>query len=148
MILNLPASPWSASPRSCCNIVPENCVFHVDVSNMTVNSLTTSALTGAAVSISQCTSFSGGGTPANCTNSEVHIHDITVRGLRGTTSSENVASLQCSAVKPCSDIDLEDMDLTNGGSQATGYLCSEVVDNVGFNCTGPACVGSSATGEC
>lgn len=116
---------------------------------MTVTNLTASALGGAAVSISQCTSFSGGGTPANCTNSEVHIHDITVRGLAGTTASANVASLQCSAVRPCSNIALEGVDLvTGGGSRAAGYLCSEVVGNVGFNCTGSACVGSSATGEC
>lgn len=115
---------------------------------MTVTDLTTSGLTAAAVSIGSCTSFSGGGTPANCTNSLVQFHDIVVRGLAGTTKSDDVASLQCSAVKPCYNITLEDIDLTKSGSEATSYLCSEVVDNIGFNCTGSACEGSSATGQC
>lgn len=117
---------------------------------MTVTSLSATSLRGAAVAISQCTAFKGGGTPSNCSNSEVQIHDITVRGLTGTTKSGNVATLQCSAVKPCYNIDLEDIDLTltTSATEVTGYLCSEVVDNIGFNCTGSACVGSSATGEC
>ncbi|KAF3761416.1 family 28 glycoside hydrolase [Cryphonectria parasitica EP155] len=120
-----------------------------DVSNMNVTSLYASSLRGAAVAISQCTTFSGGGTPANCTNSEVQIHDITVQGLSGTSESDDVASLQCSAVKPCYDIAIEDITLTlAGGTEATEYLCSEVESNTGFNCTGSACVGSSATGEC
>lgn len=116
---------------------------------MTVTNLTTAGLTAAAVSIGSCTTFSGGGTPANCTNSQVQIHDIVVRGLTGTTKSDDVASLQCSAVKPCYNIALEGVDLTTDDSEeATSYLCSEVVDNVGFNCTGSACVDSSATGQC
>lgn len=118
---------------------------------MNVTNLSATALRGAAVSISQCTAFSGGGTPSNCTNSEVQIHDITVQNLHGTTNSENVASLQCSAVKPCYQIALEDIDLvlaTNTSEQATEYLCSEVESTIGFNCTGEACVGSSATGSC
>lgn len=118
---------------------------------MNVTNLSATALRGAAISISQCTAFSGGGTPSNCTNSEVQIHDITVQNLVGTTASDDVASLQCSAVKPCYNIALEDIDLTpttNSSEQVTGYLCSEVEDNIGFNCTGSACVGSSDTGEC
>lgn len=116
---------------------------------MSVTSLSASYLRGAAISISQCTSFSGGGVPTNCTNSEVQIHDITVKNLTGTSSSSDVASLQCSAVKPCYNITLEDIDLTKtSGTDITGYLCSEVENNVGFNCTGSACVGTSGTGEC
>lgn len=116
---------------------------------MTVSNLTTSGLTAAAISIGSCTSFSGGGTPANCTNSQVQIHDIVVRGLRGTTESDIVASLQCSAVRPCFNIELEDVDLsTSASEEASRYLCSEVVDNIGFTCTGSACVNSSATGQC
>lgn len=118
---------------------------------MNVTNLSATALRGAAVSISQCTAFSGGGTPTNCTNSEVQIHDITVQALRGTTVSDDVASLQCSAVKPCYNIALEDVSLTlttNTSAQVTGYLCSEVENAIGFLCTGSACVGSSGTGEC
>lgn len=117
---------------------------------MTITNLTATALRGAAFTISQCTSFSGGGTPSNCSNSEMEIRDITVDGLSGTTASTSVASLQCSAVKPCTNIGLFDIDLTltSNGTGAAAYLCSEVVDNVGFTCTGPACVGSSDTGGC
>lgn len=122
-----------------------------DVSNMNVTNLSATALRGAAVSISQCTAFSGGGIPPNCTNSEVQIHDITVQNLSGTTTSDDVASLQCSAVKPCYNIALEDTDLTlttHSSARVTEYLCSEVENTIGFNCTGSACVGSSGTGEC
>lgn len=118
---------------------------------MNVTNLSVDALTAGAVTIGSCTSFSGGGEPANCTNSEVQIYDINVRGLTGTVGTDTVASLQCSAVRPCYNIALEDVDLTlttNSSAEATGYLCSEVVDNIGFNCTGSACEDSSATGQC
>lgn len=139
-----------------CSPTPEfdvrrNTYKTLDVSNMNVTNLSATALRGAAVSISQCTAFSGGGTPTNCTNSEVQIHDIMVQNLTGTTSSDDVASLQCSAVKPCYNIALEDIDLTlttNTSAQVTEYLCSEVQNAISFNCTGSACVGSSDTGEC
>lgn len=123
----------------------------LDVHDMNVTNLYGTSFRGSPVSISQCTSFSGGGTPSNCTNSEVQIYDITVQNLTGTTESSTVASLQCSAVKPCYNIALEDIDLTlttNSSAEATSYLCSEVEDMIGFNCTGDACVGSSGTGEC
>ncbi|CAN8098540.1 unnamed protein product [Discula destructiva] len=121
-----------------------------DVSNMNVSNLAANALRGAAVSISQCTSFSGGGTPSNCSNSELQIHDIAVTNLTGTTQSSSVASLQCSAVKPCYNIALTDINLrvASSSAYAASYLCSEVEDTIGFNCTGSACVSSSATGEC
>lgn len=122
----------------------------LDASNMTVTSIVANALTGAAVSIGQCTTFSSSDTPTNCSNSQVQIHDIAVRNMTGTTVSSDVASLQCSAVKPCYHIELEDIDLriASTATYAAGYLCAEVVDAVGFNCTGSACVNSSATGEC
>lgn len=118
---------------------------------MTVTSLVANGLKGAAVSISQCTTFSSSNTPTNCSNSEVQIHDIAVTNLTGTTTSPDVASLQCSAVKPCYNIALQGIDLTtasSNGTEVTGYLCAEVVDPIGFTCTGSACVNSSATGEC
>lgn len=122
----------------------------LDASNMTVDSLVANGLTGAAVSIGQCTTFSSSDIPANCSNSKVQIHDIAVTNLTGTTTSSNVASLQCSAVKPCYNIALQEIDLTiaSNGTEAAGYLCAEVEDPIGFTCTGSACVNSSATGEC
>lgn len=121
-----------------------------DASNLSVNHLVANGLKGAAVSIGQCTTFSSSDIPANCSNSEVQIHDIAVTNLTGTTTSSDVASLQCSAVKPCYNIALQDIDLTieSNGTEAVGYLCAEVDDPVGFACTGSACVNSSATGEC
>lgn len=118
---------------------------------MTVTNLSVDHLTAAAVTIGSCTSFSGGGTPANCTNSEVQIYDISISGLTGSSETDTVASLQCSAVRPCYNIAIEDVDLTltsDSSSAPTEYLCSEVVDQVGFNCTGSACEESSATGQC
>lgn len=122
----------------------------LDASNMTVKHIVANEITGAAVSIGQCTTFSSSNTPTNCSNSEVQIHDIAVTNLTGTTTSSNVASLQCSAVKPCYNIELEDIDLriNSSATYATGYLCAEVEDAIGFSCTGSACVNSSATGEC
>lgn len=81
---------------------------------------------------------------------------MTLRGLAGTTSSKNVASLQCSAVVPCTDIGLFDVDLrtvAGGGGNGTGvpvvsYLCGNAVSTRGFECTGDACEGGSSTGEC
>lgn len=117
---------------------------------MTVTSVVAKALTGAAVSIGQCTTFSASNTPTNCSNSEVQIHDIAVTDVTGTTTSSDVASLQCSAVRPCYRIELRDIDLriASTTSYAAEYLCAEVQDPIGFTCTGSACVGSSATGEC
>lgn len=92
---------------------------------MNATNLSKTALRGAAVSISQCTAFSGGGTPLHCTNSEVQTHDITAQSLNGTTASHVVANLQCSAVKPCYDIALEDINLTpttNRAAHVNEYL--------------------------
>lgn len=62
-----------------------------------------------------------------------------------------MTSLQCSAVAPCSGIEVRDMDLTsisNNGTAAEEYLCGHVASTEGFKCTGPACEEGSATGEC
>ncbi|KAJ4393820.1 hypothetical protein N0V93_003035 [Gnomoniopsis smithogilvyi] len=121
-----------------------------DVSNMTIENLVTNGITGAAVTIGQCTTFSSSDVPTNCTNSLVQIHDVAVTNVTGTTKSADVASLQCSAVKPCYNIELQDIELrlVSTTTYAADYLCSEVEDNIGFNCTGSACVDSSSTGEC
>lgn len=104
---------------------------------------------GAALAISQCTRFSGAPGEGNCTNSQFEVSDITVDGLKGTTKSANIASLQCSAVAPCNKIRLTDIGLKFGnGTAAEEYLCGNVKEPGGFKCTGEACEGGSATGEC
>ncbi|KAI1272207.1 galacturan 1,4-alpha-galacturonidase B [Xylaria sp. FL0933] len=111
--------------------------------------LETTGLRGAAVAISQCTRFSGAPGVGNCTNSQFQIRDVTVNGLKGTTKSSRVASLQCSAVAPCTNIDIFDAELQlSNGTLAAEYLCGNVNNQTGWQCTGDACVGGSSTGEC
>ncbi|TID06799.1 Alpha-L-rhamnosidase rgxB [Colletotrichum higginsianum] len=118
-------------------------------SNMSFKNLTVSGMRGAAFSISQCTRFRGAPGIGNCTNSQFQIRDVTVRGMTGTTKSARVASLQCSAVAPCTDIGLFDVDLRfSNGTAAASYLCGNTASPRGFECTGTPCVGGSATGEC
>lgn len=61
-----------------------------------------------------------------------------------------MASLQCSAVAPCSGIEISDVDLRSikNGTEAAEYLCGHVESTEGFKCTGPVCEEGSATGEC
>ncbi|KAF9887415.1 hypothetical protein FE257_010270 [Aspergillus nanangensis] len=118
-------------------------------SDMVFRNLQARNLRGSAFAISQCTRFSGAPGDGNCTNSKFEIRDLTVKNLTGTTTSSRVASLQCSAVAPCTNIGLLDVDLTfTNGTAADEYLCGNVKDPRGFECTGPVCEGGSATGEC
>ncbi|KAI1205366.1 galacturan 1,4-alpha-galacturonidase B [Annulohypoxylon truncatum] len=120
-----------------------------NASSMYFDDLFTTELRGAAFSISQCTRFMGAPGDGNCTNSEFEILDITVNNMSGTTKSDEVASLQCSAVKPCVDIGLFGVDLKfDNGTSATAYLCGNAESPRGFNCTGEPCVGGSDTGGC
>ncbi|KAJ6078436.1 hypothetical protein N7467_008189 [Penicillium canescens] len=118
-------------------------------SEMKLTNLTTTGLRGAAFAISQCTRFSGAPGQGNCTNSEFQIKDVEIDGLSGTSKSTRVASLQCSAVAPCTNISIFDTALhLSNGTDVEGYLCGNVANPIGFNCTGTPCVGGSATGEC
>lgn len=104
---------------------------------------------GSAIAISQCTRFIGAPGDGNCINSPFEVSGITVDGLKGTTASMNVASLQCSAVAPCNEIRLTGIDLKFvNGTVAEEYLCGNVEKPGGFECTGEACEGGSSTGEC
>ncbi|KAK1142454.1 hypothetical protein N8T08_007816 [Aspergillus melleus] len=116
--------------------------------DLSCSNLTAHDLRGSAFSISQCTSFSDA--VGNCTSSKFEIGNITVNGISGTTKKNTVASFQCSAVKPCRNIALEGVDLVlaSNGTKAVDYLCGNVIGTTGFNCTGKACEGKSATGEC
>ncbi|KAH8714752.1 galacturan 1,4-alpha-galacturonidase B [Ilyonectria robusta] len=117
--------------------------------DLVMENLKATGLRGGAVTISQCTRFSGAPGSGNCTNSEFQIRNISVDGLIGTTKDSRVASFQCSAVKPCTNLALFNIDLKlASGVEADRYLCGNVVDPRGFNCTGPPCVGGSATGGC
>ncbi|USW51740.1 Putative glycoside hydrolase, family 28, pectin lyase/virulence factor [Septoria linicola] len=118
--------------------------------NLHLKDLKVKGARGGLFTISQCTRFSGAPGVGNCTNSQFQVRDVVIDGLRGTTKDRRVVSLQCSAVAPCTDIELRDVDVrfSGNGSVVEGYLCGNVVDNDGFNCTGPACVGGSATGGC
>lgn len=116
---------------------------------MKATNLNATGLRGAAFAVSQCTRFSGAPGVGNCTNSQFQIKDVEIKNLSGTTASTRVASLQCSAVAPCSNITITDTDLLLANStEAAEYLCGNVVDPMGFTCTGDVCVGGSATGEC
>ena len=116
---------------------------------MTFKNVTTRGLRKSAFAISQCTRFSGAPGEGNCTNSPFQIRDIAVHGLTGTAKVSDVASLQCSAVAPCANIGIFDVDLRlDNGTAATEYLCGNAEDPEGFTCTGEPCVGGSADGEC
>ncbi|KAJ5741008.1 pectin lyase-like protein [Penicillium malachiteum] len=108
----------------------------------------TGTLRGAPFSISQCTTFSGAS--GNCTSSKFQIRDVTFKDIKRTSSTEEVASFQCSAVKPCENISVEGVDLIYSGNNtlANEYLCGNVDGIHGFECTGAVCVGSSATAGC
>lgn len=116
---------------------------------MKLKNLSVAGLRGAAFSISQCTRFSGAPGVGNCTNSRFQVRDVAIDGMKGTTKSSRVASLQCSAVAPCTDIELSGIDLNfSNGTEAESYLCGNVKGNAGWECTGKVCEGGSATGEC
>ncbi|KAH7397380.1 extracellular exo-polygalacturonase-like protein [Pyrenochaeta sp. MPI-SDFR-AT-0127] len=116
---------------------------------MTLKNLTTKAMRGGGFTVSQCTRFSGAPGVGNCTNSQFQVRDVTIDGFKGTTRDRRVLSLQCSAVAPCTNIALSDVDIRySNGTTVPNYLCGNVVGNRGWNCTGPVCVGGSATGGC
>ncbi|KAJ5255158.1 hypothetical protein N7505_010309 [Penicillium chrysogenum] len=118
-------------------------------SDMKLTNLTTKGLRGAAFAISQCTRFSGAPGQGNCTNSEFQIRNVEIDGLSGTSESTRLASLQCSAVAPCTNITIVGSTLhLDNGTAASEYLCGNVANPTGFKCTGAPCVGGSATGEC
>jgi galacturan 1,4-alpha-galacturonidase len=106
-------------------------------------------LRSAPFTISQCTTYSG--TEGNCTSSKFEIYDISFKSIQGTTEgTTDVASFQCSAVKPCTNLVITDVDLVvaSNGTNVNQYLCGNVENPEGWNCTGNVCVGSSATGGC
>ena len=67
--------------------------------------------------------------------------------MTGTTSTPYVAELACSGATPCPGVRIENMNVKQAnGSAADQYLCGNLQDPEGFNCTG-ACPGSPF-GDC
>ncbi|KAF9697730.1 hypothetical protein EKO04_004440 [Ascochyta lentis] len=117
--------------------------------DMQMKNLTVKNARGGLFTVSQCTRFSGAPGVGNCTNSQFQVRHVNIHGLKGTTKDRKIVSLQCSAVAPCTDITLSDVDVRFGnGTAVENYLCGNVVRNRGWECTGPVCVGGSATGGC
>lgn len=91
-----------------------------------------------ALSISQCTTYSGAA--GDCDSSEFQIRDVTVRGLSGSIGSSEAANIQCAAASGgCGPIELDDLDV------AGDFICSNVDDAIGFDCTD--CPDSSCGGH-
>lgn len=79
----------------------------------------------------------------NLTNISPPISSLHWGLTHGTLKGDRIATLQCSAVAPCSNIHLFDNDLyalDQHLKPADSYLCEQVVNPTGFNCTGP-CAG-------
>lgn len=86
--------------------------------------------------LTQCTSYNSA--TGNCDTSKFNIRDLTIRNWSGTTVSDVVAELQCSAASPCTGLSIEGIDLldTVNNTAPYNYLCDSVVSPTGFNCTG------------
>ena len=122
-------------------------LISIDASDMSFEGFSATGLRGPAFAISQCTTFSG--SSGNCTSSKFQLRDLVFGDISGTSSSADVASLQCSAVELCENITITGVDLVlSNGTAVDEYLCGNVEGTTGFNCTGDVCVGSSATGGC
>ncbi|KAJ4358430.1 uncharacterized protein N0V89_003013 [Didymosphaeria variabile] len=88
--------------------------------------------------ITQCTSYNG--VEGGCDTSLFHIENMHWGNTTGTTKNNLVLSLQCSGAAPCTNIDIFDNDLKvqSNGTKPEEFLCSNVEDPKGFNCTGKA----------
>jgi len=92
----------------------------------------------------QCTSFSR--QKGDCDTSKFRITDFTVSDVRGTSDTDIVASLQCSAAAPCDKIRIHNVNVhTTGkketaaaGKKADHYSCKNVKSTEGFQCNGVA----------
>lgn len=91
--------------------------------------------TGGVFTITQCTAFNNQN--GGCDTSEFELSHIALRNWKGTVKNSLVASLQCSAAAPCHNISMAGLGLKMAnGTAPKKYLCDNVVDPVGFKCTG------------
>lgn len=77
--------------------------------NVTMTNFTVSGITGTPFAISQCTTFSG--TAGNCSSSLFQLEDMLFQQVTGTAKANPIASLQCSANAPCTNIGIENVAL-------------------------------------
>lgn len=86
-------------------------------------------------SVTQCNSYIGA--TGGCDTSQYQIEDLTWGDMKGTVKTNVVASLQCSGSAPCTGVNISNVAFTvNGTVPATGFLCSNVTDPIGFTCNG------------
>lgn len=87
-------------------------------------------------SITQCNSYIGA--TGGCDSSRYQIEDLQWGDMKGTLKTSDIASLQCSGAAPCFGINISNVRMTinDTGTPATGYLCSNVSDPIGFTCNG------------
>ncbi|GIZ41997.1 hypothetical protein CKM354_000527800 [Cercospora kikuchii] len=87
--------------------------------------------------ITQCTSYNGAS--GNCETSPFNIRDLTLKNWSGTTTSDVIGEMQCSAAAPCTGFTIEGMEGiidTVNNTLPSQYLCDSVIDPTGFECTG------------
>lgn len=86
--------------------------------------------------LTQCTSYNSA--TGNCDTSAFNVRDLTIRNWSGTTVSDVVAEIQCSAASPCTGLVIEGIDIVDlvNNTAPYNYLCESVVSPTGFNCTG------------
>ncbi|MCJ1444619.1 MAG: hypothetical protein MMC23_005121 [Stictis urceolatum] len=86
-----------------------------------------------SLSITQCTSFSG--QTGDCDTSTFKISDLHWTNMSGTTQATDIAELQCSGAAPCEGVEIHDVVLeTADGNGVTGFACSNVEGEIGFEC--------------
>ncbi|KAF8318157.1 glycoside hydrolase family 28 protein [Clavulina sp. PMI_390] len=90
--------------------------------------------------VTQCTSFSGA--TGGCDTSTLQISNVQWVNMTGTvTSSSYVAKIQCSALVPCTGLEISGMNLTYANASTstspgpTLYSCSNVENPIGFTCS-------------
>ncbi|RDW59415.1 glycoside hydrolase family 28 protein [Coleophoma cylindrospora] len=103
--------------------------------NMTFSNFTFYDASGV-FALTQCTSYNSAS--GNCDTSEFNIRDMKLENWTGTCTSDVIAEIQCSAASPCTGIEITGMNLvdTTNNTAPANYLCSNVVNPGGFNCTG------------
>lgn len=91
---------------------------------------------GDSQSVFQVSSCYGhfGSSPA-CETSKFQLSNVKIRNVTGSLT-DAVVSLQCSAAAPCEDVEIEDVDVTVSEGESPQYLCDNVPQPEGFQCTG------------
>ncbi|KAF2162971.1 glycoside hydrolase family 28 protein [Zasmidium cellare ATCC 36951] len=72
-------------------------------------------------------------------SSRFQFEDIQFNDAHGTLQGDRVVSFQCSGAAPCTGLSISNNGFTvsSNGSVPSRYLCDNVVDPQGFECTGP-----------